>query len=148
MCDYSLHQVRSRPAKVGDRLLTMSFSGTSTRGFAAVGELNVAVCLLPGTEVAFERPVRHGRFWPKNTGQRTAIVRELNKNVPGTYHDAVEFADGQTVLITRLRKGQRAVVLQLPSAATSDHERQTAEPDTVLAQYDRDCGDFRRRVMG
>jgi hypothetical protein len=54
MCDYSLHVVASRQAKVGDKLLATKFNKTITRGFAAVGEPNVAVCLLPGTEVAFE----------------------------------------------------------------------------------------------
>ena len=34
MCDYSLHHVASRPAKVGDQLTTRDF-GTGTRGFAA-----------------------------------------------------------------------------------------------------------------
>jgi hypothetical protein len=57
MCDYSLHLVASRPAKAGDKLETTSFYGTTTRGFAAVGEPNVAVCLLPGTEIAFEQEV-------------------------------------------------------------------------------------------
>ena len=54
MCDYSLHDVASRAALVGDKLVTTKFSNSSTRGFAATGEPNVAVCLLPGTEVAFE----------------------------------------------------------------------------------------------
>jgi hypothetical protein len=58
MCDYSLHTVVFRPAKVGETLVTTSFYGTSTRGFAAKREPNVAVCLLPGTELAFERDVR------------------------------------------------------------------------------------------
>ena len=34
MCDYSLHNVKSRPAKVGDKLATRNF-GTGTRGFSA-----------------------------------------------------------------------------------------------------------------
>ena len=55
MCDYSLDLVVSRPAKVGDELVTTKFKNSMTRGFAAIGEPNVAVCLLPGTEVAFER---------------------------------------------------------------------------------------------
>ena len=46
MCDYSLHHVASRPAKVGDKLVTTQFNNSITRGFAAVGEPNVAVCLL------------------------------------------------------------------------------------------------------
>ena len=52
MCDFSLQSVRSRPAKVGDRLVTRDF-GTGTRGFADAEELGTAVCLLPGTELAF-----------------------------------------------------------------------------------------------
>jgi hypothetical protein len=58
MCDYSLHNVASRPAKAGDRLVTTEFLNTYTRSFSAVGEPNVAVCLLPGTELAFKEDVR------------------------------------------------------------------------------------------
>ena len=47
MCDYSLHSVKSRPAKVGDKLTTHDF-GTGTRGFAASEDMNLAVCVLPG----------------------------------------------------------------------------------------------------
>ena len=61
MCDYSLHSVASRPAKVGDKLVATDFTKSITRGFAAVGEPDVAVCLLPGTEVAFENDVRYHR---------------------------------------------------------------------------------------
>jgi len=57
MCDYSLHLVTSRPAKVGDKLVSTKFRNSITRGFAAIGEPNVAVCLLPGTELAFENNV-------------------------------------------------------------------------------------------
>jgi hypothetical protein len=55
MCDYSLQHVASRPAKVGDKLVSSQFVNSITRGFAAVGEPNVAVCLLPGTELVFDR---------------------------------------------------------------------------------------------
>ena len=48
MCDYSLEHVASRAAKVGDRLVTTQFEHTITRGFAEVGEPDVAVCILPG----------------------------------------------------------------------------------------------------
>ena len=56
MCDFSLHYVKSRPAKVGDRLTTHYF-GTGTRGFAASEDANVAVCVLPGTELSFAEKV-------------------------------------------------------------------------------------------
>jgi len=63
MCDYSLDLVASRPAKVGDKLVTTKFQDSLTRGFAAIGEPNVAVCLLPGTEIAFEKEVKYERFF-------------------------------------------------------------------------------------
>ena len=56
MCDFSLHNVKSRPAKVGDKLTTRHF-GTGTRGFAASEDASVAVCVLPGTELSFTREV-------------------------------------------------------------------------------------------
>ena len=57
MCDYSLHHVASRPAKVGDKLITTHFENSVTCGFAAVEERSVAVCLLPGTELVFDDKV-------------------------------------------------------------------------------------------
>ena len=79
MCDYSLHHVASRPAKVEDNLVVTKFSNSITRGFAAVGEPNVAVCLLPGTEIAFdhqnvecEPPFGIGMLPNKKIGQRLA----------------------------------------------------------------------------
>ena len=59
MCDYSLDFVASRPAKVGDKLVTTKFTNSVTRGFAAVEEPTVAVCVLPGTEIAFEQEVEY-----------------------------------------------------------------------------------------
>jgi hypothetical protein len=58
MCDYSLEIVASRPAMVGDKLISTSFPHTITRGFASADDRNIAVCLLPGTELAFEKEVR------------------------------------------------------------------------------------------
>jgi hypothetical protein len=74
MCDYSLHVVASRPARVGETLVTTSFYGTSTRGFAAKEDPGVAVCLLSGTELAFEHDVRYNRNWlsTKRAGFRVA----------------------------------------------------------------------------
>ena len=58
MCDYSLDLVASRPARVGDKLISTSFPHTTTRGFASVDEPNVAVCLLPGTEPGLRKEIR------------------------------------------------------------------------------------------
>jgi hypothetical protein len=41
----------------------------------------------------------------------------VNTDNPCTHHDALEFPDGQVVLLTHLREGQRATVLQLPAQA-------------------------------
>ena len=61
MCDYSLHHVANRPAKIEDKLVATKFRNAITRGFAAVGQPNVAVCLLPGTEIAFDENVECNR---------------------------------------------------------------------------------------
>src|SRR5262249_6213585 len=80
MCDYSLHMVRTRPAKVGEKLITHDF-GTGTRGFAAPEDCSVAVCILPGTELAFEKPVKYQAtlMFRANTGHTVAIFRQINK---------------------------------------------------------------------
>jgi hypothetical protein len=118
MCDYSLHHVASRPAAVGDRLVTTRFVNTPTGGFAAVDNPNVAVCLRPGTELAFERDVECepalGILPARRIGQRLARFRQVNMEQPCVHHDALEFPDGKIVLLTRLREGQRATVLQMP----------------------------------
>jgi len=123
MCDYSLHHVASRPAKVGDKLLTSKFFNTPTGGFAAEDDANVAVCLLPGTEIAFEQDVECepalGIFPARKLGQRLARFRQINMDQPCVHHDALEFPDGKIVLLTRLCEGQRATVLQMPAAARS-----------------------------
>ena len=62
MCDYSLMHIASRPAQVGDKLVSTRFHNSISRGFAAVGEANVAVCVLPGTEIAFDEDVRTDNF--------------------------------------------------------------------------------------
>ena len=136
MCDYSLHHVANRPAKIEDKLVTTKFNNSITRGFAAVGQPNVAVCLLPGTEIAFDENVECepsfgiGILANKKIGQRLARFRQVNMDNPVAHHDALEFPDGQLVLVTRLRDGQRATVLQLPAAArpASAEEADAAPP--------------------
>jgi len=117
MCDYSLHFVASRPARVGDKLVSTRFPQTITRGFASVGEPNVAVCLLPGTELAFEKEVRceTAFVFRSRLGHTVAKFREINKGQSNVHHDALEFPDGKIVLLTHLCEGQHATVLQLPA---------------------------------
>jgi hypothetical protein len=63
MCDYSLHNVKTRPAKIGDRLTTHQFY-SGTRGFCAPEDMNVAACVLRGTELSFRDDVRRIQVWP------------------------------------------------------------------------------------
>ena len=125
MCDYSLHNVKSRPAKVGDKLTTRYF-GTGTRGFAASEDASIAVCVLPGTELSFAEkitciPTGLLAWRQKVVNHKTAIFRQINKEKATTHHDALEFPDGQVALLTYLCEGQQATVLQLP-----------AEPKTLI----------------
>jgi hypothetical protein len=136
MCDYSLHHVASRPAKVSDKLVTTELARSSTRGFAAVGEHGaklvihdgppkVAVCLLPGTELAFDDYVRYDRpfslLGKARVDHKVARFRQIDLNDPHVQHDALEFPNGEILKVSRLAAGQTATVLQLP-VATQHHE--------------------------
>jgi len=131
MCDYSLHHVASRPAKVSDKLVTTELARSSARGFAAVGEHGaklvihdgppqVAVCLLPGTELAFDNEVRYDRpfrlFGKARVNHKLARFRQIDMDDPHVQHDALEFPNGQVLKVTQLVAGQTATVLQLPVA--------------------------------
>ena len=115
MCDYSLHHVQSRPAKVGDKLTTRDF-GLGTRGFAAPEDESVAVCVLPGTELSFAGEVECMPRCERVINHKTAIFRQINQEKKWRHHDALEFPDGEMVLLTFLQEGQQAAVLQLPAA--------------------------------
>jgi hypothetical protein len=118
MCDYSLQHVQSRPAKVADKLVTHNF-GTGTRGFCSPGDRSTAVCLIPGTELAFEQPIVAN---VPTEAHRTAIFRQVNKTVSYRHHDALELPGGQIVLLTQLSEGQVATVLQLPAPPRTHEE--------------------------
>jgi hypothetical protein len=116
--------------------MTTQFSNSMTRGFCEVGDPTVAICLLPGTEIAFDRDVTAEPifpFMPKyRIGERTARFRQVALDKPTAHHDALEFANGEVVLVNHLCKGQTATVLQLPRSAV----RATAaiEQDTIAGQ--------------
>lgn len=121
MCDYSMHNVKSRPAQIGDKLVTAKFPGTMTRGFAAVDDPAVAICLRPGAELVFERRAEYrstiGQFFPflrNKVAGTLARFRRINDDQLNSHHDALEFADGRIILLTHLAAGQRASVLQMP----------------------------------
>lgn len=134
MCDYSLTNIRSRPAQVGDKLTVRDF-GTGTRGFCAPQDPGTAVCLLPGTELSFAGEIMclaTGLFpWRERAvNYNTAIFRQVNKDKVAAHHDALEFPDGRVVLLTMLCEGQQAAVLQLPA------QPKTAEETANLRRVD------------
>jgi hypothetical protein len=137
MCDYSLHSVKSRPAKVGDKLTTHDF-GTGTRGFAASEDMNVAVCVLPGTELSFADeikclPMGLMAWRDKVIDPKTAIFRQINKDRVAAHHDALEFPDGRIALLTTLSEGQQATVLQLPAEPKTAVEAQSQRRVAYIA---------------
>ena len=132
MCDYSLHAVATRPAEVAETLVSTNFS-TGTHGFASPDDPKVAVCLRPGTELAFENDVQtESMMFRKNIGVRLARFRQINLNQRYQHHDALEFSNGAIVLVTDLAAGQRATVLQLP-AGPIEEKPQASQP---VARYE------------
>jgi hypothetical protein len=142
MCDYSLENRVSRPAVVGEKLITTNF-GSGTGGFAAVDDTPashggrtsdmVAVCLLPGTELAFDGPVRtkawyqyiEAYHWASDAvfhpeqeiEHKVARFTKINVEAKSRHHDGLEFPDRigvAPVLLTNLVPGQVATVLQMP----------------------------------
>jgi len=128
--------MRTLSISISDKLVTRDF-GTGTRGFAAADELQLAVCVMPGTELAFARDVAclpSGLLgWTnKTTNHRTAIFRQINKDKMRAHHDALEFPDGRTELLTRLSEGQEATVLQLPAQPTTAAEADAQKPSICV----------------
>jgi len=126
MCDYSLERQQSRPAAAGDRLVTTAFAGSTTIGFSAPEDPDTAVCLLPGTELVFDEPVAFNGLFSfllqaHHHDCLTARFREVNTDNHLVHHDALEFGNGQIVLLTHLKPGQHASVLQLPATAQPVH---------------------------
>ena len=100
----------------------------------------MAVCLLPGTEVAFEKEIEFERgfglfsSWKreKRIGDKVARFRRLNADKPNVHHDALEFPNGETVLVTRLYEGQHVTVLQLPAPPFSENDREQSRHTAVV----------------
>jgi hypothetical protein len=144
MCDYSLENVPSRAAQVGERLVSTQFVNSLTRGFAAIGEPNVAVCVLPGTELVFDQDVEcdHplGLYEKRKLREKVARFRQVNLQSPYEHHDALEFPSGKVLLLTRLSIGQCATVLQLPAATRAPeagHDDRPAHANAVREPADK-----------
>src|SRR5262245_29934 len=93
---------------------------------AAPSDPGTAVCVLPGTELAFSSEIEvYGACGP--TQYKTAIFRQVNREQPHMHHDALELPDGQMLLLTFLCEGQEATVLQLPATPMTREEAQAQE---------------------
>jgi hypothetical protein len=133
MCDYSLESVRSRPAAVGDKLVTRNF-GTGTIGFACMADpVPTAVCCLPGTEIAFDAPIKSFQLGVSEEIRHTvARFRHLNMDTRLIHHDALELPDGQQVFLNHLCVAQTATVLQLPAPAIEEKAEPVAKVDASV----------------
>lgn len=88
-----LSSLKIPTASVGDQLRTSNFD-TGTRGFTAPEDPATAVCVLPGTELAFNSEIRvYGAADPMP--HKTAIFRQVNREQPHMHHDALELPDAQ-----------------------------------------------------
>jgi hypothetical protein len=122
MCDYSLQNVQSRAAQIGDKLTVKRFPA-GTRGFAASENRDIAVCVLPGTEISFAETICEVvEFSKKPLSSNVAIFRQVDKDCDLTHHDALELPDGHIVKLNNLNEGQEATVLQLPAAPRTEQE--------------------------
>jgi hypothetical protein len=136
MCDYSLESIASRPAAIEDKLVVTNFRNSTTRGFTAQESPGVAICLMPGTEIAFDKPISTDGFWSLGVWtfwhgrHTTAIFRKINQHSQTMHHDALELPNGQTILLTRLQAGQKARVLSLPAQGSGKEHRHEIEDAT------------------
>ena len=129
MCDYSLSSCASRDAEVGETLVSGKIRMghtmwglnplSSTSGFHAEGDDNVAVCLRPGTELAFEENVHCKSV--SMIPHKVARFREINEDQKHAHHDALEFPSGHVILLNDLLEGQKCKVLQLPATQKRFH---------------------------
>ena len=144
MCDFSLQHAKARDAQVADKLEIRDF-GRGTSGFASVEDKDkayhdlTAVCIRPGTEIAFDKVPELKHAWTmfsqpmQQTTSNVARFRQINLEEPLTHHDALEFADGVVILLTHLVERQAATVLQLPAAPQNAAEEAEQERLPVLA---------------
>jgi hypothetical protein len=116
--------------------MSTRFGESITRGFASPDQPGVAVCLLPGTELTFERDVEFDDLFGngrRSIAARVARFRQVDKDQRHMHHDALEFPGGEVMLVTRLVEGQRATVLQLPATARAVEENEPQrEPASAL----------------
>jgi hypothetical protein len=129
MCDYSLHNVAPGKGRrqAGDYKVRLSHARFCCHRRTECGSVPSSRHR-SGIESEVERDHPFGRLLPNmqfgNLGDKVARFRQVNMDRPNTHHDALEFPNGQIVLVTRLCEGQRATVLQLPAPPCVTRESQ------------------------
>ena len=73
-------------------------------------------------------PVGRGRFFDHNIWPDFRVFR-----IPDVHHDALEFPNGEIVLVSRLRQGQHATVLQLPASPRAANETEGQKRGSLVA---------------
>lgn len=142
MCDYSLKHLASRPATVDDKLVVSRFSSSASLGFTSGDKPTEVVCVLPGTELAFDENIaqtggKHLLDIFDRGGHvhehKTARFRQIDVETVHTHHDALELPDGTIIKLQDLKVGQTATVLQLPAAPQTADEAKAQERLEVVA---------------
>lgn len=143
MCDYSLHAIKRRDAMKYEVLMTSGFPETNTRGFASPGDTTCAVCLKPGTELAFDHNARKiGFCFNRTIKSKLARFRQVDLHNQNVHHDALEFDNGQIVKLNDLVPGQCVRVVQMPPSKFVRKPQQEQAPvdDEVVEQLTRALG--------
>ena len=119
---------------MSDRLEATTFPHSITQGFCDPSNCDVAVCLIPGTQIAFDADIRASVKsvigWETTKTFKdvsTAKFVQVEMSNPYTHHDALELPDGMVILVHKLIEGQRATVLQLPAAPKTAEESKEQE---------------------
>lgn len=117
-----------RPIAVDEQAEVLSLMGDVNAGlYLACRPRN---CGLPasGTEVVFEETVYAGGLLFRKNIYRLARFRQINTDNTTQHHDALEFANGRTVLVTDLVAGQTAKILQLPVSRSEKSDVPVSAP--------------------
>jgi hypothetical protein len=88
----------------------------------------------------FEKEVKYERFFTPfpimklgKLGKKVAQFRQINMGKPSVHHDALQFPDGETVLLTRLCEGQHPTVLQLPASPRPVNAAEGQKRDSLVS---------------
>ena len=120
MCDYSNEEQASRPAKIGDQLVTAGIGEFDCVGMVSLDEPDVAVCLLPGSRLKITGGVSVA-LQKKLQISPTDHVTFEKRDVPAgqsDYSDSLHFdshVSGELILLQDLPTGVGFEVLSVPA---------------------------------